>query len=131
MTHTDSNAVTCQFSLCQARLLCGTTLLLFPNSRLPACQAVQTRYARFCMLKNVTNQFKILNDTNFRIKPNFRIRFNFHIKPNLRIRFDFSVKADFRIRFDFHMKPNFRSRFNFSIKPVFEKRLSIQLYSRQ
>ena len=71
------------------------------------------------MLKNVKNQFKLLNVCNVSMKPNFKTRFDFSMKPNFRMRFDFSVKNNCRFRFDF------------SIKPALEKRLSIQLYSRQ
>ena len=69
--------------------------------------------------------------TNFRMKPNFRIKFNFSMKTNFGIRFHFSMKPKFSIRFDFSIKPNFRIWFDFSTKAVLEKRLLIQLYSRQ
>ena len=61
-----------------------------------------------------------------RISSKFLMHTEFRMKPNFRIRFDISMKStcNFKIRFDFGFKPNF------SIKPVL-KRDSIQLYSRQ
>ena len=37
---------------------------------------------------------------------------NFRMKPNFRIRFDFSMRPNFRIRFDFSIKPNLEKRLN-------------------
>ena len=52
-----------------------------------------------------------------RISSNFLMHTEFRIKPNFRIRFDISMKStcNFKIRFDFGFKPNF------SIKPVLKR----------
>ena len=86
--------------------------------RVPVCLELDMLGFRCSHKEELIKNFECIE---FRIKPNFRIRFNFSMKPT----------CNFKIRFDFGCKPNFRIGFDFNVKPVLERGLSIQLYSRQ